>query len=202
MIAVRAAGEADREVTAAVLARAFIDDPAMAHLFRDAGDRPRRLGKFFTLIGKLDPTPAHWTLALDCGVPVAAAMWRPPGSWATPASAMLRLLPQLLGTFGTALPRALAMQAVMEAHHPQAPHWYLQFAGCVPASQGKGFGGAAIRDRLRRCDVEALPAALETATEANLGLYRALGFEVTDCYRIKDGPMFWTMWRAPRSLPD
>lgn len=198
VIAVRAATDADRVATADVLARAFIDDPAMAYMFRDAGDRPRRLGKFFALIGAVDADASAWSLALDGGVPVAAAMWRPPGSWQTPTSAMVRLLPQLLGTFGTALPRALSMQAAMEKHHPHAPHWYLQFAGCVPSAQGKGYGGAAIRARLARCDADGLPAALETATESNLGLYQAMGFGIVETYVIPGGPTFWTMWREPR----
>ena len=200
VIAVRAAGDGDRSATADVLARAFIDDPAMAYLFRDAGDRARRLDRFFAMIGAADRDASTWSLALDdAGAPVAAAMWRPPGSWQTPTSAMVRLLPQLLGTFGMALPRALAMQTAMEKHHPHTPHWYLQFAGCVPAAQGKGYGGAAIRARLAQCDAERLPAALETATESNLGLYQAMGFGIVDTYVIKDGPTFWTMWREPRA---
>lgn len=198
-ITVRIAADADRPATTTVLARAFIDDPAMAFLFRDASDRPRRLQRFFDLIGRSDAATTGWSLALDDNaVPVAAALWRPPGAWQTPQSAMIRLLPRLISTFGMALPRALAMQAALEAHHPHAPHWYLQFAGCVPHAQGKGYGGAAIRQRLAHCDALGLPAALETATPANLGLYQALGFGISGTYDIKDGPTFWTMWREPQ----
>ncbi|MBC7504276.1 MAG: GNAT family N-acetyltransferase [Sandarakinorhabdus sp.] len=111
---------------------------------------------------------------------------------------MLRLLPQMIGTFGLGLPRALAMQGVLEKHHPHPPHWYLQFVGCEPAAQGKGHGGAANRARLAQCDEQGLPAALETATPGNLGLYQTLGFVVTDSYTINNGPDFWTMWREPR----
>ena len=198
VIAVRDATEADRAATADVLARAFIDDPAMAYIFRDVRGRPRRMQKFFATIGAADADVSNWSLAMEGDVPVAATMWRPPGSWATPASVTLRLLPRLLATFGTALPRALSMQTAMEKHHPHAPHWYLQFAGCVPAAQGKGYGGAAIRRRLALCDAQGLPAALETATESNLGLYQAMGFAIVETYRIAGGPTFWTMWREPR----
>ncbi|MFZ4690427.1 MAG: GNAT family N-acetyltransferase [Polymorphobacter sp.] len=196
---VRPAADADRSAVADVLARAFIDDPAMAYLFRDAADRPRRLRKFFDLIGSADADAGQWDVAIGPqGAPVATAMWRPPGLWQTPATAMLRLLPRLVGAFGLALPRALALQSVMEAHHPHTPHWYLQFTGCVPEHQGKGYGGAAIRARLAQCDAQGLPAALETATESNLGFYQALGFAIADTYDIKGGPTFWTMWREPR----
>jgi ribosomal protein S18 acetylase RimI-like enzyme len=197
-IAVRNAGNADRPVAASVLARAFIDDPAMAFLFRDVADRPRRLARFFGLIASIDSTPELWSLACDAGgEPVAAALWRPPGLWKTPTSAMIANILPLLRVFGLTLPRALSMQSVIEAHHPHPPHWYLQFAGCVPESQGRGYGGAAIRARLRLCDVEGQPAALETATPSNVGLYESLGFRVTGTYQIKGGPKFWSMWRDP-----
>lgn len=186
-------------MTADVLARAFIDDPAMAYLFPDAAGRADRLARFFTTITRVDASTDHWTLALDAaGTPVAATLWRPPGAWVTPASAMLRLLPQLIATFRTGLPRALALQSVLEAHHPKAPHWYLQFAGCVPTAQGKGYGGAAIRERLAHCDATGVPAALETATPSNLGLYQSLGFVITDSHEVRNGPTFWNMWRDPR----
>ena len=198
-IAVRTAAAGERAVTAAVLAQAFIDDPAMAYLFPDAARRADRLARFFAMIARVDASTEHWTLALDeAGAPVAATLWRPPGAWVTPVSAMLRLLPQLVSTFRTGLPRALALQSVLEAYHPEAPHWYLQFAGCVPAAQGKGYGGAAIRAKLAHCDATGMPAALETATPANLGLYQSLGFVITGSHDVKNGPTFWNMWRKPR----
>lgn len=198
-ITVRAAVEADRATTADVLARAFIDDPAMAYLFPDAVGRADRLARFFGTITRVDATTDHWTLALDAaGASVAATLWRPPGEWVTPVSAMLRLLPQLVSTFGFGLPRALALQSVLESHHPKTPHWYLQFAGCVPSAQGKGYGGAAIRARLAHCDAHGLAAALETATPSNLGLYQSLGFVITGTHDIRNGPTFWNMWRDPR----
>lgn len=197
-IDVRAAAQDDRGAVAGVLARAFIDDPAMAFLFRDAADRPRRLARFFGLIVSIDPTPDHWTLADDtAGTLAAAALWRPPGLWKTSASAMLASVLPLAQTFGWSLPRALAMQQVMEEHHPHEPHWYLQFVGCVPERHGRGLGGAVIRARLAECDAQGLPAALETATPGNVPIYEALGFIVTGTYRIRGGPQFWTMWRAP-----
>ncbi len=201
-IATRPARASDRDVVIDILARAFVDDPALSWLFRDSATRPQRLRRFFALITAADARPADWTLALDAGNrPVAAALWRPPGHWAIPRTAMARNILPLLATFGTGLPRALAMQAQIDSHHAAAPHWYLQFAGCLPAAQGKGYGGAAIRDRLALCDAHHQPAALETATPANLGLYQALGFAISDDYRIKadragPGPQFWTMWRA------
>jgi GNAT superfamily N-acetyltransferase len=196
--AARAATADDRGAVAGVLARAFIDDPAMAYLFRDAADRPRRLARFFALIVSIDPTPGHWQLVDDAeGRLAAAALWRPPGAWQTPTVTMVASLLPLAQAFGWALPRALAMQRLIEAHHPAIPHWYLQFVGCVPEQHGRGLGGAAIRARLAECDAQGLPAALETATPGNLAIYEALGFRVTGSYQVRGGPTFWSMWRGP-----
>lgn len=197
-VAVRPATADDRGATAGVLARAFIDDPAMAYLFRDAADRPRRLARFFALVVSMDPGPENWRLADDAdGQLAAAALWRPPGHWKTPALAMVASILPLVQTFGLALPRALALQEKLEAHHPAAPHWYLQFVGCVPERHGRGLGGAVIRRQLAVCDATGVPAALETATPGNVPIYEALGFRVTGTYAIKRGPKFWSMWRDP-----
>jgi ribosomal protein S18 acetylase RimI-like enzyme len=199
-IVTRPATAADRPLAAGILARAFIDDPALSYLFTDAADRPRRLARFFALITSIDATPDLWTLAADeSGAESAVALWRPPGQWKTPTAAMLAQALPLVQVFGWSLARALAMQGQIEAHHPHPPHWYLQFVGCVPERHGRGLGGAVIRARLAQCDHDGLPAALETATPANVGIYEALGFVVTGTYRIKGGgPEFWSMWREPQ----
>jgi hypothetical protein len=52
---------------------------------------------------------------------------------------------------------------------------------------------------IQSCNELGVPAALETATPANVGIYEALGFVVTGTYRISGGgPEFWSMWREPR----
>ncbi len=198
-ITVRPAAAADRAAVSGVLAHAFVADPALAYVFPDASRRADRLAHFFDLITATEADPALTDLALGPdGAPVAAAIWRAPGTWKTPASTMFAHAWPMLRTFGTALPRALALQAALEAHHPATPHWYLEFAGCVPTLHGRGYGGAAIRARLAHCDAGGHAAALETAKESNLALYRSLGFEVTDSFTVPRGPMFWSMWREPR----
>ena len=168
-IPIRPAGLDDRARVAAIMADAFADDPALSFIFPDAATRPERLRRFFTLIQRTETDPALTTIAGDGA---AAAIWRRPGEWQTPPLTMLRLAVPMLTTFGSALSRA--------SQH-----------------QGKGFGGAAIRARLAQCDAQGLPAALETATESNLAIYRAMGFRITDEFKLADGPQFWGMWRDP-----
>lgn len=199
-IIVRPGTAADRDIVADILAQAFFDDPAFGYIFPVAAGRAVRLRRFFALIIRIAPDPGLTDIALDDqGRPVAVALWRAPGAWQTSTATMLLRIGSLLRAFGTALPRALAMQATLDAHHPTSPHWYLQFTGCLPGAQGRGYGGAAIRARLARCDADGLPAGLETATPSNVPLYTALGFAVSEQFDVpRGGPHFWDMWRPPR----
>lgn len=193
-IAVRAATRADAPAVVETLARAFIADDVMAYIFPDEASRPRKLRQFFDLFVRAEPDLGNTRIAGD---DAAVTVWRPPGAWRTPKSAMLRLAVPMLRTFGTALPRVLRLQSRLEHHHPAVPHWYLEFAGCDPAHQGQGFGGAAIRAKLADCDAAGLPAALETANPVNLPIYNALGFAVTGTFDVSPALRFWSMWREP-----
>ncbi|MGI4881213.1 MAG: hypothetical protein ACRYG4_27440 [Janthinobacterium lividum] len=193
-IPVRPATPADAPAVAATLSRAFVADPVLTYLFPDPAHRPRKLLQFFSLIARTEANAGDTLIAGDTA---AVTIWRAPGEWRVPVSAMLRAAIPLITTFGTALPRALRLQSLVDEHHPATPHWYLAFAGCDPALHGRGFGGAAIRAKLRDCDVAGLPAALETANEGNLAIYTALGFAVTDEYSAAPGLRFWSMWREP-----
>lgn len=193
-IVTRIATATDRPAVMATLAAAFTADPVMRHIFPDDARRPARLLRFFDLVTSAE-APGNTIVAGDLA---AVAIWRAPGEWRTAPSAMLRLALPMLRTFGTALPRALRVQSVLEAHHPESPrHWYLEFAGCGPAHQGRGYGGAAIRAKLAACDRDRLPAMLETANETNCAIYAALGFAVTGTFDAAPGLRFWSMWREP-----
>ncbi len=196
MHSVRPATSDDRAAIVRTLALAFANDPALSYVFPNPAARPARLQRFFDLIVRSEPDPSLTTL-VDNGA--AVAVWRAPGAWRTPTLTMLRYAVPLLTTFGTALPRTLRLQALLERHHPTQPHWYLEFVGCDPALQGTGRGGAAIRAGLARADAAGLPCALEAAVESNVSLYRALGFDVTSEFRVADGPWFREMWRPART---
>lgn len=191
---VRVADNADRARIANLFAHAFADDPAMAFLFPDPAQRARRMPRLF---GTLFDGDALGGMRLITQGGEAATLWRGPGQSET---GLLGLLPQawpLLRTFGLALGRGLAVSQAIDAHLPPTPHWYLHIAGCDPAAQGKGHGGAAIRSGLARIAGSGLPVYLETANPKNLGLYQALGFELTDTWEVPNGgPRFWSMLRT------
>lgn len=187
----RVAGTADRDRVATMLARAFADDPAMAWIFPDRADRTRRLPRLFALL--FDDDAGGMRLITDGGE--AATLWRGPGGATTSVATMLGQAWPLWRALGGAIPRAMKVAGAIEAHMPRGDFWYLHIAGCDPAAQGRGHGAAIVRAGLDRA-ARRLPAYLETATEANLGFYRALGFAVVDEWHVPGGgPRFWSMLR-------
>jgi GNAT superfamily N-acetyltransferase len=195
-IDVRPAVELDRAAITGLLTRSFWDDPVIMWMFPDESVRRTKLPRFYDLL---------WvTMLPDGGCDVtsgteSATMWNPPGKWQLPLLTLLRHAPRMIGAFGTALPRALRLLHAMDAVHPAEPHWYLNMVGTEPGLQGRGFGGAAIRSRLAKCDATGLSAFLISSKESNIPVYRALGFDVTGEIVIPDGPTLWPMLRPPQS---
>ena len=187
---IRTGSKADRDVVAAMLARAFADDPATSYIFPDPAERARRLPRMFRLIFDEDVGG----MPLVTGNVEAATLWRKPGQAEIGKLEMLRQLFPLIGAFGSALGRAMRVGDAIDAHHPPGPYWYLHIAGVDPAHQGRGLGSASIRQGLARAREDGLPAFLETATPRNVSLYQSLGFEVIDEWQVpKGGPKFWSM---------
>nr|WP_298669071.1 GNAT family N-acetyltransferase [uncultured Sphingomonas sp.] len=188
----RVAGNADRDAIAAMLARAFQDDPATSWILPDPADRARRLPRLFRLL--FDGDAGGMRLVTPGGE--AATLWRGPGDADLSTWEIVRNAPALLHALGIGgARRALIVSDAIAAHHPGGDYWYLHIAGCDTVAQGKGLGGMAVRGGLER-GAGRLPAYLETATERNLGFYRALGFEITDEWHVpKGGPRFWSMLR-------
>lgn len=188
------ATERNRAEVSAMLARAFADDPAMSWIFPEAALRAVRLPRLFRLL--FDEGGLNGVRLMDDAAR-AATLWRGPGHARTGTGALVRHAFPLLATFGLALPRALAVSRAIEAHMPAGNFWYLEIAGCHPAHQGRGLGGALVRAGLERMGASGVPFYLETSTARNVGFYQSLGFAVTGEWRVgSDGPAFWSMRRG------
>jgi len=189
---IRDATQHDRAAVAAMLGRAFANDPAMSYIFPDPRDRAKRLPRLFAILFDAN-TPG---MRLITGDAQAATLWQRPGTPQASTLDLLRRAVPLVRALGFALPRALRVGDALDAHAPPERHWYLHVAGVDPTQQGKGLGGASIREGLARAAADRLPVYLETATEGNVGLYRSLGFAVTSEWHVpKGGPKFWSMLR-------
>jgi GNAT superfamily N-acetyltransferase len=194
--AVRTASAGDRGVVTAMLAAAFQDDPVMSFIFPDAAVRRARMPRLFAIA--YDLAAATGARYMTVGGE-AATLWRAPGHVQLSLREKFMLSVPWLATVGMAFERALAVSATSDVNRPIEPHWYLDVVGCAPDSQRRGFGGAAIRAGLARADADGVASYAETANERNLDIYNALGFVVTHCWWVPDGPMHWSMLRAKKA---
>ncbi|MGH3561848.1 MAG: GNAT family N-acetyltransferase [Mycobacterium sp.] len=200
VIDVRPARKADIRELSRVLGRAFYDDPVPVWMLPDDRSRTARLTAFFATVTR------HHHLAgggveVACDGPVvgAAALWDPPNRWKQSRLRQLTMLPALIRAFGWRLAAGRAVSDLLDARHPEQPHWYLAVLGSDPTVRGRGYGQAVMRSRLDRCDAEHCPAYLESSKFENVPYYQRFGFVVTGEITLPgSGPTLWQMWREPR----
>ena len=189
------ATSAQQQAVIATLSDAFMTDPALSFIVPDEAARARMLPKLFAY---LVPDDAKAGRVTRSGNDEAAALWRDPGMAKDASGPSLMLVWNMLRIFGMAIPRASTVADALAAHLPDGRYHYLHFVGVRAVHQGKGWGGAIIREGLARADADGLPTWLETATPENVPLYERLGFVTQVEWDIpKGGPHFWGMLRAP-----
>ncbi|MCX5402417.1 GNAT family N-acetyltransferase [Streptomyces sp. NBC_00335] len=198
---IRFARSSESGAVAALLARAFSDDPVMAWMIPAPAGRERRIARYFELAQRQQRPRAGGVrvAATSDGRLLAAALWSGPGHWRTSAVGELAALPSYVRVFGPrGLSRAGEVQNVMHGSHPDTPHWYLPSVGTEPGLQGTGVGSALLRQQLAACDSLGQPAYLESSKAANVPFYERLGFRVTSELCLpQGGPTLWPMWREP-----
>ncbi|MFI0370007.1 GNAT family N-acetyltransferase [Actinomadura sp. 1N219] len=200
--AVREAAAPDVAEIAAVLGRAFDDDPVWSWLLPDEASRVRRLAGLFGIMLRRVHLPHGGTeLAGRDARTEAAALWDPPGHWRVPLRVQAAQAVPLLRVLGARMPASLRTLSAIEKEHPREPHWYLAVLGADPPAQGNGLGAALLRSRLDRCDADGVPAYLESSKEINVPYYERFGFKVTRELTLpgRGAPPIWLMWRTPGS---
>jgi ribosomal protein S18 acetylase RimI-like enzyme len=181
----------------AVLARAFVDDPAWVWLIPDV-DRRRRTLPWLFRVG-FDVTDADvWTTP---GRVAGCARWLPPGRAPMRVGPTLRALVSTPLRLREATGRFLAYGRAVEgmrARVAPGPHWYLAGIGVDPAAQGKGVGAALLRPGIEGSARDRLPCVLLTNNERNLAFYARHGFALVGEGTTPDqGPHAWAMLRDP-----
>lgn len=198
-VGVRRAVPADTDPLAAMLVRAFDDDPVARYLFGRTGPRRRGLRSFFDLQLRrmLGGGGEVWTTDARNG----AALWVPPSE---PAKAgwrdVVRMAPVVVDLVAGGRPgAAMRLLAEVERVRPTVPHWYLATIGTDPPAQGSGVGTALLQAVLRTVDAHGHAAYLESSKERNLAFYARHRFAVVRTVRSADGrATLWCMWRPPR----
>jgi ribosomal protein S18 acetylase RimI-like enzyme len=166
---------------AEMLARAFGDDPMLAHLLPQAESRAERAFHLFrcvvqygVLFGEVYATSSRME---------GVAVWLPPPETDPSFAKMLKVgvvsLPLTAGV------RCALRFWNLDCHLSRVwrryggfPHWYLGLLGVAPRCQGQGYGSTLVAPMLVRCDQENLRCCVDTANEKNTAFYRRFGFSV------------------------
>jgi ribosomal protein S18 acetylase RimI-like enzyme len=197
---IRPAASSDTKPAAAMLARAFAEDPLYGWIFPDEQARGRRLPHLFAtqlraaLRGRdeIDLMTAGEQL-LGC------ALWSPPGARQPSARQQLAVMASFPLILGPRLRVAISSFNAIGAARPTGPHWYLSTIGVDPPAQRTGVARGLLGPRLAHCDQAGIPAALVTGEQSNVAYYQSLGFKVTSEIKITNGgPPHWAMWRKPQ----
>jgi GNAT superfamily N-acetyltransferase len=200
-IAIRTAGEGDRELIVRLLDDAFQDDPVSGWVFPGAEDRrakhPGLMAAFTDIVlaaGRIDVMEDGSACALWLSVPADEDHGDREGDAEDEGPAQVR------EAVDPDNERIEAIGRLTAAVHPTGrAHEYLWMIGVAPGRQGEGLGTALIEAVLDRCDREGLPAYLEASSARSRKLYERLGFEPAGkVLDLPDGPAMWPMWREPR----
>ncbi|MFJ5733725.1 GNAT family N-acetyltransferase [Streptomyces paradoxus] len=195
-VAIRTAGEGDRELIVRLLDEAFQDDPVSGWVFPGAEDRrakhPRLMAAFTDIVlaaGRIDVTEDGSACALWLPVPADEGH---DAEDEGPAQVREAVDPDN--------ERVERIGRLTAAIHPTGrAHEYLWMIGVAPGRQDEGLGTALIENVLDRCDREGLPTYLEASNARSRRLYERLGFEPAGpALDLPDGPSMWPMWREPR----
>ncbi|OUR88241.1 hypothetical protein A9Q81_24545 [Gammaproteobacteria bacterium 42_54_T18] len=124
-----------------------------------------------------------------------AMLWAPPNKKPKPFLSLKNTAHLIKISNLTNLFRGIKVLLQLEFSHPKFPHYYLLAIGTNAEGRGKGIGSALIKDLLRRCDEESVPAYLENTNKNNLAFYQGHGFNVTKRIDLLDGPSIWLMVR-------
>ncbi|MGW2783350.1 GNAT family N-acetyltransferase [Streptomyces populi] len=211
-VAIRVAGEADRELVVRLLDEAFQDDPVSNWVFPDPAHRrakhPGLMAAFTDVVlaeGRIDLAEDGSACALWLSVPAGNHDGESDdegdgegdgdsGRADEDGPAQLRAAVDPDNERVELIGRLTA-----DIHPGGRAHAYLWMIGVVPERQGEGLGGALIGSVLDRCDREGLAAYLEASNARSRALYERLGFELSGRpLDLPDGPRMWPMWREPR----
>ncbi|MER7484847.1 GNAT family N-acetyltransferase [Streptomyces sp. NPDC126497] len=200
-VAIRTAGEGDRELIVRLLDEAFQNDPVSGWVF--PGDEYRRtthhrlMAAFTDVVlaeGRVDLTEDGSACALWMSVPAED----PGHGEERPDDDGFAQMRRAVDPDNERV--ELIGRLTADIHPVGRAHEYLWMIGVAPDRQGEGLGTALIGSVLDRCDREGLAAYLEASSERSALLYRRLGFEASgEPLALPDGPSMWPMWREPRT---
>ena len=198
----RLALRADIPALSHAVSQAFIDDP-MIDWVMGVDDPQQRITAahvgFFLPSARGALSRGHCYTEGPVGGPLAGgAMWVPPDAELFGEADVQALAESLVSAVdASALQRLMAVGELVAHKHPGAtPHFYLFVLGA--AEKGHGVGHRLMQPVLERCDLDGLPAYLESSSGRNVSFYERHGFVVVWEETVEGGgPVMRGMWREP-----
>jgi ribosomal protein S18 acetylase RimI-like enzyme len=185
------------------LGQAFENYPLVTYAFAKTEGRLRSVT---SLYGSILSDCFRWGEVYATSDLAGVACWLSPGQTSPSLLRLIRSgmlnLPWLFGWKGFRCLQAYE-DVAQELHHKHAPgkHWYLWAIGVRPPDQGQGIAGRLVAPILARADQASLPCYLETHVEANVKIYKRLGFEVAEKLTPPGHPLpVWGMVRRRLGL--
>lgn len=194
----------DERTVAALLARAFIDDPLVTAICEaPIATRQHRMTWGFRVAVRshcLAGQPA-WTIIDSATRPLAVVLVNRPRLAPSPSDAPSSdTLFSLRGLWHLGVRAGLrGMQAarLIAAQVPAEPFTYLRTLGVEPTFQGRGFGSCLVEQVVQSAPA-LLPIYLETAKEGNLRFYARHGFSRISQFSCLGVPI-WGLLRRPQA---
>ena len=193
--------ESQAPVAAAVLARAFHDDPLMVYTIPDPAERARllpdvylRMVRFGLLAGEVFTTE---------GSPYGVALWLAPNAQWTRENMQASGMHEIARVIGDDAYRryreVVSREWQVRERDMADPCWYLFLLGVEPSRQRLGIWRSMMQPVLERANAERVPCYLETENERNVAFYKRQGFDlvVNGEQAGASGVRFWTFRRSP-----
>ncbi|MBA4064472.1 MAG: N-acetyltransferase [Isosphaera sp.] len=191
----------DERAAVASLSEAFADYQFLTTLCPDPARRARAVGPYCRLLFRIAARRGAVFATADraavaCTFPPGSE-W--PGAWAYLRAGVLSAAWRLGFRSGWRFLRLGSwFDATRAKHVGGRPHWYVILLGVRPAAQGRGLGRAVLGPVFAAADRAGVPVYLETVPEANVAVYRRLGFDLVGRTEFPGGLPNWELCREPR----
>lgn len=189
------------DAAAALIARAYIDDPLCAFTLPNRRTREKTLFKLFRALGELS---AKNRRLYGVGDPLLGiAIWKRPDEedLSVPISSLGKFLPLLFTYYPIGLYRARGIvnqTEALHARHAPGPHFYLDNLAVHPSAQGKGLASRLVRPFLEQAEAQNVPVYTDTVTRSNVAIYEHFGFTCVEEAAVPGtGVTIWALLREP-----
>lgn len=196
---------------AALLGRAFADNPCYTWLFPRASRRDGDLRRYFAWRLRAG-VGLTWVAVGEDDAPIGTATLEPPGGLPQTVPQLLWgwAIPTLVGPGPRALQRQFEASTAFSRQNRATAgvdaYWHVYAVAVDPDLQGGGVGSALLREVCAALDSPVLsppaPAVLTTQRSENLPFYERFGFERRGELRIGEGgPEPFLSWSMARRGP-